>query len=617
MDKTTKFQECRELFEAALWSDTFTQFIQNAIEDIDFYEGRQWDESAIKVLESAGLKPVTVNLIGQKLDALAGREALTRTRFVYKSRSVQAEEVQRASDISNLALWIQERNRTSRILSQAKHMARICGLGWHCYHVKDGAILERDENPLHVVWDTRDDTPMMTNQGFVARVRWMTREEAKQMFPNKADELDSAAASSSVSMFDAGAMSFLSTKSNSSSSYKLFSNGGYFNEKDQEVAIVEFHYRVPVKYYTYATIDGLYNTFDKQEAEQAARKAARNDNLSQEVQEVDGYKVMLCYFCGDVDLKHEESPYQIDPAKGLFSLTPVVFARGYRTNVPYGLVGKAKDSQRLYNTKQAKINWLMAARQVVMDKGAVEDIEEVRDEINRPDAVIEKVQGKEFKIEKHEAQIAQHYQALALHARDIEKAMGIYDEMLGVETNAQSGVAIARRQNASASTQLYFSDGFAEAQRNIALKLLCYIQTVLTDYVMIEVTDDDEIGKRLEFNKEVDGKRERDVRLGNFDVVVEQVPDSDTMDDVAKMRLIDMIQGGFTPDKWTVGILDLFDVPKNAPIRKEIEKGLQQKLAQLDQLQKAQGIGERPQGQTPLPSGGVSALQTQNTGSAV
>lgn len=609
MSENKRFQECRELFEAALWSSQYRAFIANAIEAIRAYEANsinhlQWTQQDLEIIAAAGLKPVTCNIIAQRVDALSGKEAMTRTRFRYKSRSGKEEEVAMADDISLLGLFVQEKNRTSRLISQCRHQARIAGLSWHSYEVEDGIIREGTENPLEVVWDTRDHTQLLTNQGFVARVKWMTVSEAKMRFPDYTDEIESAA---TVGDGVYGQFGFGSEYAfDGDTSFKLFALGGYWNPKDREVAVVEFQYREPAKYYTYATQDGLYQTFSKKEAQENAIDA---DN----VQEGRGYKVRLQYFIGSVDLGNIESPYQMNPAKGMFTLTPTVNMRGMLDGVPYGIVCKAIDPQRLYNIKQAKLNWLMAARQVVMDEGAA-DVNKVRAEINKPNGIITKKAGKELKIDAHAQEIAQHYQALAVHSADVEKAMGIYDEALGVETNAQSGVAIQKRQSASAATTMYTSDGFAEAQRQIAEKLLCLLQTVLTDRVALDVTDDEGVSKRLRFNETVgegkNAKRIRDIRLGNYDVVIEQIPDTDTLNEVAQMRLMEMMQAGLTPDKWTPGLMDLFNVPKNATIRKAIEQGLQQKMAQLEELQQANGIGDA--GAAPMSGGNIPAVQPNN-----
>lgn len=601
--KIKEIEECRQTFEAAVSSDTFVKFINNAVRDIDFYEGSQVNEDDQAKLEKAGITMTVTNLIAPRIDAVAGKEVSVRTRFKYRGRSGNAKEAEQAEAISQLALYVQEKNRTSRLLSQAKHHARICGLGWHSFDIGAGTFTEMTENPLDVVWDTRDHTPLLSNQGFVARVKWMTMEEAQKRFPKRVDELDRALTGgmSGEPMFAFGA-----SLSSGASSYRLFSSNGYWNEADKVLAVIEFQYREPATYYRVTTDEGMvFDTFDKEMAyEKAGNKKA--------VVEQDGYKVCFAYFSGKIDLDYLEAPVQIDPAKGLFLLTPVVYARSIRSGVPYGLVGKAIDIQRAYNTTQSKIKWLMAARGVMADKGAFDDPDRVAKEINNPAYFITKNQGKEVKVEIHGQEIIQHTQMMTYYEAQIQRVLGIFDEALGVETNAQSGVAIQKRQTASAATQQYATDGFNEAQRGVAEKMLGLIRGVFSEEMAVNITDDEGLVKTLEFNRDKDGVTAVDVRMGEYDVVIEQVPDADTMNDIAREYIMELVRSGVRLEQVTPGWLDLMNVPKTATLRKEIEQGVQQKLQELDAMKaQQQKIGN---GIGPVPMGGQPELPVQPKG---
>lgn len=599
--KRQEIAECRELFEAAIASDTYKEFIDRAIEDIDYYEGRQLSVAEIETLEKQGLRASVTNLIAMRLDALAGKEVATRTRFKYKSRSGTPDEVMQAEALSHLAMYLQEKNRTSRILSQAKHYSRICGLGWHSFEVIDGRIVEMAENPLDVIWDTRDHTPLMTNQGFVARVKWMTVKEAQERFPKKAEELSKAGMSEGFTAADV--YGFGNTVNRTQSAWKLYAFNGYWNDKDKEIAVIEFQYREPETFYRATSEDNrVIDTFDYEEA----RKFAANKKA---ILELNGYKVCFAYWAGSLDLDYMESPWQLNPAVGQFLLTPIVHARQIRDGIPYGLVSKAKDPQRLYNSKQNKINWLMAARQVIMDKGAVDNAADFATEINRPDSVLVKNPGKELRIEQHNNEIVQHYQALALHRQEIEAAMGIYDETLGIETNAASGVAIQKRQTASNSTTLFASDGYEEAKKQVADKMLWLMRAVFTEEVAFNITDDEEAVKPLQLNAEEDGKKKIDVRVGQYNVVMENIPDADTMNDIAREGMLELVRNGVRLEQITPGWLDLMNVPKTASLRKEIEQGVAQQLQELQQMKAQQAkIGN---GMGPVPMGGQPSLPVQ------
>jgi hypothetical protein len=602
--KKREIEDCRELFEASIASVPFQEWVNRAIEDFDFFEGRQTSPKETEFFDKIGMTFEVTNLIASRINALAGKEVSSRTRFKYKSRSGKPEERMQAEAISALALHVQERNKSSRVLSQAKQYARICGIGWHAFDVVNNRIVEVAENPLDVVWDVRDITPLMEKQGFVARVKWLTLEEAKRKFPQRKDELDAA---------ETGEGAFLNFKFDlpDKSRWRMFDSGGYINRKDRLIAIVEFHYRKPATYYRATTErNEVFVTFDREEAEKKA--ASKKDVIPHE-----GYKVYVAYFTGNIPLDYLESPFQLDPATGEFLLTPVIHTRQVLDGQPYGLVHPAKGAQRNYNVKSNKRRWYMVSRGVRADKGAFDNPEAVATEINRPDYFIEVNAGKKVDIEDHSQRIAEITQDLAIHRAEIEQVTGIYDETLGVETNAQSGVAIQRRQAASNTTTIFAMDGYDQAQKDVASKMLWLIRNVYTGPVTLDVTDDEELAESLGLGETPlwlnrdDGKgRVYDVRMGEYDVVVERIPDADTMNDLAREGMMSLLQSNIGPEKWTPGLLDLFNIPKTAPLRKEVEEGVQRRLQEGDQMkaqmQKMIGSGMGP---TPNAGGAQSPIQ--------
>jgi hypothetical protein len=83
---------------------------------------------------------------------------------------------------------------------------------------------------------------------------------------------------------------------------------------------------------------------------------------------------------------------------------------------------------------------------MIMDEGAVEDIDVARDEVSRPDGVIVKKTGKDFLIRRDTDAATGQLSMMALDAQSIQKSAGVADENLGRQTNAVSGAAIKARQ---------------------------------------------------------------------------------------------------------------------------------------------------------------------------
>jgi hypothetical protein len=610
LEAATEFAKCRSIFEATVLSEAFRSWYDDACRDYDYYEGRSFSADDLNKMQDACIRPFQHNLIAPRINSVAGKAIQARTTITYKSRTGDEEEVKTADGLSALAMFVQDKNKSMRIIGEAGVSAVICGLGWHAFDVDDGVIRENRESAFDVVWDVRDRTQYLTNQGFVATMMWKSREEWKLIFEKKEAEIEGLLSGGSQLVGYTGDYNLEGER------LRLITNGAYYDSNFDELCVVKFEYRIPAKYYVYTSKENnsVYQTFDKKEAE---KNRAKGD----EIVEQKGYKTYICYFCGDVMLDWFESPYQLNPARGDFMLTPIVAFREEISGKPFGLVRAARDPQNLYNRVLSKAYWYMNNNRIVMDSGAVDDKAAVAKEINRADAIIEVKSGKRFEFENNERQIAQLYDALRLADADVQKALGIYDEMMGVETNAKSGIAIQRRQAASQTTITLMFDRFMDAKYRWADKLLWLVRATFTENKVINVTNDDGVVQSVSLNEPVkgdDGKTvmRQDVRVGAYDVSIEETMDVSSQQEETRIKLFELVQAGITPDKFTPGLLDIAGVPKNAKLRKEVEAGVQKALEAQSQQSANDNLGGGPQGITQGLAGANPAAITNVMGRA-
>jgi hypothetical protein len=537
-------------------------------------------------------------------------EVQTRTKVAFRARSFDDGQKATAEALTDLAMFVEDKNQSTHILSQVGHDARVCGLGWHEFDVQDGVILEARANPLTVIPDLSDMTPGMSNQRYAGKVEWMTKEEAKLKFPDRKAEIDAASNWTFLKPF-AGPAYERSALCN-----------GYYDDSSQEIMVVEWFMREPCKYYEVIdTSDRLVNFFDKAEAYANARK--RPGTRQKDVAVKHGFKVVIVYFTGEVLLGTLEDGYQLNPAKGLFLLTPVVCFRENNTGIPFGLVRNAKDPQRRYNKTKTRMTWLMATHQVIME-GDAADADKVRKEAARPDGVLLKKSNKELSINRHETAISQHAAILESDDRDIQVALGIFDESMGVETNASSGVAIQKRQLGSNRNMAMIIDNALAMKKRWAEKLLYLIQTVFTDQTALWVTDDKNEVKTLVLNQpqlDSNGKPAKDkngnpivtldIRTGVYDVYVEEVPDVATQQEYARELVLKAMQTAGGLQGLTPGLLELLGVPQSAKLMDEVNKGLPQQMAAQNAANEnaAKGLPTAPMAPTGMPGGGGPTLQ--------
>lgn len=528
-------------FEATINHPIYIDWYDFAYECEAFVEGRQWTEDeAAKIRTDYGVEPVTLNKISSRVRNAVGQEIQTRTKTVFRSRSGAESETKTAQVLTDCDYFFQDRNRSPFYMSQAFRHMLVSGLGWYEIEPKNGTLKESHINPLHVVWDVTDTTSDLTEQNVYYDFKFVTRDQAEQQFPDKKEQIEKMD----------GTQTAFPRSNNKVSQYMPFlKNGSYCDDEFDKIAIVRCFYREVEDVYVVVTDDGrLVYEFDKKKAYEIAAKG------SEPIKDT-GYCVYTAYFCGDVLLDHYRYGYQINPMFGWFPVFPVVGERETTTGIPYGVVRNAIDIQKQINATETRLNWYMRANQVIADGNAMDAnfAETIRKEVNRADGVILKNQGQDIKIERHESKVQTHLARKQSLDKDLQDVMGIYDEALGVETNASSGIAIQKRQTGATRNLTTFFDKLRQARLNRGQRILPLMQQVLSENTVFYITDDKNAVKALKVNQPVmdaNGKpkkddkgnpiMENDVKTGEYDVYLEEVPDYSSQDDEWRSRALDI-----------------------------------------------------------------------------
>lgn len=586
-------------FENGVAQPIYREWLKEAVWAFGFYDGileLHWDSAELKDLRKRKVEPQVINKTAARLDNVAGAEIQTRTKVIYRARSLDKKERATAEALTDLAMFVQEKNNSTHILSRVSDDSRKCGLGWHEFDVQGSVIREQARNPLEVVPDFRDRSPDMSNQRILSTMNWMPRAEVQAKFPDKAKDVEDAtswAPSATIPPLENDPLRFTAC-------------GGYQDKPNDELLVIEQMWAEPMPYYEVITPSKrLVTTFDHDEAiKLAGGEEAAKDNVTKK----DGFKVFVGYFTGDILLDFNEDFYQLDPTRGTLLLRPLVCKRERASGRPYGLMRAAKDPQRSYNKNRTRLRWLQAAHQVIMEGNAA-DQRSAREEAAKPDGVILVRPGKRLDINRHEAAIAQHLSVLQQDDKDIQDALGIYDESLGIETNANSGIAIQKRQAGTNRNQAQITDNLTAMKREWGMTLLRLVQSVFTEEVAFWVTDDAEGVRALVLNEpELDAAGQPvkdktgqpvvkfDIRTGVYDVYVEEIPDVATQTEFARELVLKAVQSagmeGITP-----GLLELLGVPKSAKLMEELNADMPQRLAAGDAALAAQqslGNGQVP-----------------------
>lgn len=510
-------EQAQELFRAANLHPSNQQFREKCLNDYGFYDGTDhWQENDLNALKERGQLPITVNICKGFIDNLSGVEIQSRYRTGCRNDSYDTEDDKLAEALTHLLLFIQEHQDMPYKGSLKFKDSLICGVGWsHLCH-DEGRIYYDYVHPFNILPDPDDLSPQYTEMKYVCRKHWMSPDNVKRRWPQAAQELDVGDFSYYTGVFSPEMMDRSSFYTDSSGSTGA---GG----SRCRVLVVEVQFKVPHKYYHGVDANGRpFETFNLAAAEQLA--ASEKD-----IQVDKGERVMRTLFLDNTLLEYgpmESSlPHQKD-----FSYIPIVYQRRFRTGVPYGLLESMKDIQRDCNVRVTKAVHAINSSRVVFEGNPMpgRDIEGIRKELKNTDSVIVLPKDSKFQISSNAALGEEQIKIVQLYLDLMQRVTGIYDEMLGIPTNATSGVAQNIRQVNSVRNNVFAFDNFAAMKSREARFILDLIQSRGDENLAVEILNDEEREVLvLNMPRVVNGKTEifQDIRTLPVSLYIEEVPD--------------------------------------------------------------------------------------------
>ena len=422
--------------------------------DQDYYDGIQWSEEDKEIVEGRGQTACVFNLVATTLRWVTGTEK--RTRVDYRVMPRHADARKAAESKTSLLKYLADTNKFAFERSRAFTDAVTVGVGW----LEDGIHNDSEDEPLYAryeswrnMWyDPHSVAPDMSDARFLFREKWVDLDVAVMMFPDRAGEL-SIAANNVISISQVNReMGNPYLYDDPAATSLLHGTPGDMIGcgTRQRVLLCEAWYKVPVKAKVLKQEGATYHGALLNKADPVHAWAL--DNGLATTNDAVKMQMRLMILCisgqGGVVMQDGMTPYWHNK----FPFTPVWGYRRGRDNSPYGVTRGIRDPQDDLNKRRSKSLYLLNSKQVVADKGAVDDVGLAMEEIARPDGWIEKNPGKELKIEPQAQLAAGHVQMLDQDARFIQESAGVTDENLGRQSNAISGKAIESRQNQGYTT---------------------------------------------------------------------------------------------------------------------------------------------------------------------
>jgi hypothetical protein len=411
----------------------FSEFVDNSQDERedaekarDYFDGAQWTAEEVSVLEARGQPVITDNKIKDKVEYMEGVERKTRSDpKAFPRTPVHEEDADVATDSIR---YVFDKNKSAVFQNLC-----IEGMGG-CEVIVD----KKDPRKVlinKIRWDRiyRDPysmEPDFSDAMYRGVITWMDVEKAKVKWPEAKAALDQT-------MTQSRARSSGETQDD---------KPRWADSKRKRVQIFE-HYE-------------------------------RRNGV-----------IMRSVFCwGGFLEKPTECPYVDDEGE---HEDPMILVSAYidRQGKRYGLVKRYLSLQDEVNKRRSKSLHLLNTAQIEMEEGAVDDVNKARAEVHKPDGVITRKPGLEFKVERNLDLSVAHFQMLQ-QAEVALSTTGPNAALLG-QSGAISGRAKELDQQGGALQIGVLFDSIRDWQLRVARAVWNRIRQYWDGEMWIRVTDDE------------------------------------------------------------------------------------------------------------------------------
>ena len=499
--------------------------------DVDYYAGNQLDTATLEDMQRLGMAPLIRNLIRPTIDVALGMEAKTRSDWRVQADN---EEYQDVAEALSVKLKESEReSRADRACSDAYGGQLKAGLGWvevsremdpfrYPYRVSE-------VNRREIYWDWRAKDPGLTDARYLVRRRWLDTDIIELMFPEQKELITSVGWTKAN--WDTPMTDFPSLMARSWQVERdvTIPESDWRDSTRKRLCLYEVWYRVWQRGFVIRTPQGRTIEVDLKNPRHAQAIAG---GMVEPIPAIYP-KMRLAWWIGPHRIADMPTPY---PHNNF----PYIPFWGYRedlTGIPYGLIRSMRSPQDEVNARLSKMMWLLSAKRVIMSPQAVDDVDELRREVARPDALI--VLSTKYNKSVHTFDVQsdfqlsqQQFEVLKDATEALQKSAGIYSAMLGDKQpgGANSGIAINSLVEQGTTTLAEINDIYRFGRNMVGEMLVSLIREDLGQEPAV-VNVEERFGKpsrqiRLNSEKVVQGVQmlDNDVQRSLVKVALEDVP---------------------------------------------------------------------------------------------
>lgn len=452
-------------------------------EDYEFRDGKQWSSADINKLKAKGVKALTINRIFPILNLINGHYLNNRQDVVAKGRTKQDNELGQV--MSEGIHFVMSQNRGMQRAGAAFNDQITAGFGCLGVGFNDDPRKEKikvSSLDWYSVWWDPYATPWMDKDDcrYVFTAEWADLNELTALFPeHKRAIMDQFQTLSSDT-----AHGEVNDEGLQIEEYKRYlSSAHWVDDERKRVRPVEMWYTQFVKRWFAVMPNGRVIDLDEITDTQQEYRLIQS---AQEVVSAYVKKIRVATFLGTLLLQDVWSPYVHDE----YPFVPYV---GYldRYGFPYGIPRQIKEQDMEVNKRRTMALSLISNRRVIIEKGAAENENTVYAEANRTDGYIVLKPGKKnaFEIQEMSQMAASQIELMAQSEREIQEISGANDESLGYSARVQSGVALDKRQQTTATITASLLENAKYSQKMLGERIAALIQDSWTDEKVMRITD--------------------------------------------------------------------------------------------------------------------------------
>lgn len=559
--------------------------------DCEYYDNKQWAAKDKQTLKERGQPEVTFNRLKGSIDVVLGTE--TRVRVDFKAKPRTGLHVEDANVVTHLMKHVMDESQGEYQLSDA--FANQTKAGWGWIEVKKNT--DPFESPVviecidrrFVFWDPFSKRYDLKDAKYVGRVKWVDIEDAVALYPEYKEALEQAISDERDEI--GFRMPYEPTGDEEGDIHgtvfdwadadKGIHAKDWIDGKKRRVKLIEIWYKVPEQILMLEDSNtGEKREFDPKEI--GALGAVMQPGV--DVYRRTVQKVRVAMVAGPNLLEDNPSPY----SHNRYPFVPFWAYRKDKTLEPFGLARQMRSPQDEINKRRSKALHILNTARVIADADAFDgnEIEEIRKEVARPDAVILKKRPDALLEIETETQLAEAQFKLMMTAME-EISMAVPLELMGQETNAQSGKAINARIYQGNTLLATLFDNYRRSRQLVGELMFSLIQQFYTTPLVVRTVDESGEYEFITINQREmmeDGRVliRNDISQARVDIKIDEEAFHASLRESILEQMIELV--GKLPPEFAVMLLDLVIAQTDIPGRDDMVKRIQA-------IQQAMGAG--------------------------